>query len=1592
MGDNSQRLFSFDDIAGLNELADEFARAFSNISTFTAFNALYVDSGLNIGNNNTTFDNSYSLIVAGESFFGDVIVDGNASIAGNISISGEANIDSLKVANGMFIQRTEFESDVSINQTLEVSGNLVVHSGVTFDSTLLVKEDVSMESNLDLSENLTVHGKSFLINDVSMGANLLILGDVSMESNLDISDDLTVHGKSFLIDDVSMGAHLCVLGDVSMETNLDVSENLHVFNETTLEKHVSIKETLLVTGDVSMESNLDLSENLHVFNTTTLEKHVSINDTLLVTGDVSMESNLDVSDNLTVHGKSFLIDDVSMGAHLRVVGDVSMESNLDLSENLRVFNTTTLEKHVSINDTLLVTGDVSMESNLDVSDDLIVHGKSFLIDDVSMGAHLRVLGDVFMESNLDLSENLRVFNTTTLEKHVSIKETLLVTGDVSMESNLDISDNLIVHGKSFLIDDVSMGAHLRVLGDVSMETNLDVSENLHVFNETTMEKHVSIKETLFVTGDVSMESSLDISNDLHVFNETTLDKHVHMGTTLDVSGDVSFHSTLEVETFINTAKIGVNATDPSYSIHIIASDAILLPVGDSNSRPGGTNNADVSAVAGLIRYNTYTTQFEGYSSGAWQGLGGVIDVDQDTKIIAEKDNNNDNHLRFYTAGVERMVIDDSGDVFMKHDLILDGSSNSPKIGVGVDPMISLDISASDAIRVPVGNTVQRPTQSKLGQLRYNDDTKLYETYTTLSTWSGLPLYKTEQPPPLINISQTKFSETVDVSWEKFDDIYKDVFDGKCYPIYLQTIVDISFTNINNTSSYGWKTIIIGNGNYDASGNATTPLTNITFNSIVDTTYQNRTSYAISFDSKESTINNLPVFDQDDSFDIRVYAVNRGNGSPNYLEINGVQLKQTQEPGKVDIINFKNFQNDQFDIDLSFNLDSSDSSIESGISITEYDVSFALVESRSIIPQTHDGNQIITWDGTSTLSKTDNNFNASGSAYPGAKYDLQVRAKNALKKKDNSDEFKYGEYGDISTSTGFTNLTNVNGNYNSATQYIDTGDLIDVVPNDMTFSLINKNTNIIKCCVPEKISSPSSLTILNDVGGEIGITGTSEFFVNYGLQGKNMIDNSGIQLVEFKVSKFVNDPVDSSDSLFCLSADPDGPNDASFTMCGFTFESDASYDDQGNSEIYNKGFVYSSTVTSSPGSISGQTFRSHFPASTDKYELKYEVKSLTDNYYEKLHSNGNINSPISVLSQPFYVDDYSSTPDISFTTEPNLTFTNTTLFGIPSLTTITLDYAFDVSGFANYVIPHSSDNKHSFVDGISNHMYSFAQKSTSRSITETYTFDEKPIDSSISSGYIESTSDVLQGGVYYLDHTSGTPTTTTEDFSANIPDKGHLFKDSTTTYDNSYPDIYVFDASNSTIGNEIDTSVTDFSGTYANSLSTMLFYFDGKFVSGGYKNSQNIYPFSDWGNNYAIPGPDYGSYGDTSYNGFKWIALDVTDYKIAGTDKVDLSLSKINNSTPSISEFETIYEAYILQNEKFCALNKGFNVSATSWFNDSNERYSSIHTAKDNEGALIQSASEFSAVIDPNSSISNSKIYLIVGLKNNDTSPNYFTFS
>ena len=132
------------------------------------------------------------------------------------------------------------------------------------------------------------------------------------------------------------------------------------------------------------------------------------------------------------------------------------------------------------------------------------------------------------------------------------------------------------------------------------------------------------------------------------------------GSIMDLQSDSSDTSTRTLVNIKNdhasaTAVTPFVVTNDSTNVvaKFVGTSTVVVPVGTTSNRG--------HAVQGGIRYNTTTSSFEGYSGSAWAGLGGLIDVDQDTYVIAETSAGADNDdLDFYTAGKNRMSIDQGG--------------------------------------------------------------------------------------------------------------------------------------------------------------------------------------------------------------------------------------------------------------------------------------------------------------------------------------------------------------------------------------------------------------------------------------------------------------------------------------------------------------------------------------------------------------------------------------------------------------------------------------------------------------------------------------------------------------------------------------------------------------------------------------------------------------------------------------------------------------------------------------------------------------------------------------------------------------------
>jgi hypothetical protein len=199
---------------------------------------------------------------------------------------------------------------------------------------------------------------------------------------------------------------------------------------------------------------------------------------------------------------------------------------------------------------------------------------------------------------------------------------------------------------------------------------VDSSKNFTGLNDLTMEGVALLTNTTDST-------SSSAGGALTVAGGAAVAKKLYVGDDLSVGGDLT-----------------------------VTGPILKLPSGNTASRPS-------SAVQGYIRYNSETSQFEGFGAGdTWGSLGGVSDVDQNTKILAEDGaGTNDNNLRFFNDGAETMRITSVG-----------------LVGIGTNaPDAKLEINSS------TGNCLR---------LTYNDANGSAANFSALTTTSGgnLKLY------------------------------------------------------------------------------------------------------------------------------------------------------------------------------------------------------------------------------------------------------------------------------------------------------------------------------------------------------------------------------------------------------------------------------------------------------------------------------------------------------------------------------------------------------------------------------------------------------------------------------------------------------------------------------------------------------------------------------------------------------------------------------------------------------------------------------------------------------------------------------------
>lgn len=318
---------------------------------------------------------------------------------------------------------------------------------------------------------------------------------------------------------------------------------------------------------------------------------------------------------------------------------------------------TTMLDHV--HGTLTASSAVIVDSNSKVDvwnvDNLVMNGNTLSINQTSnANGNLTIApggtGELVVTGNATVNGTFDVVGATTLTGNAQITGTLDVDGQSTLASvNVeDLTNNrIVIAGTSGELED---DANFTFDG-----TTFKVgTSGTDKFRVTAGSGNVITAGALEVDGAVDFNTTLDVDGEATlasaIIEDLTATRVVFSGTggALVDASTMTFNAGTNTLTIAGAAEVdnvkldgntistltGTLTLQPNANAETIISStsALRLPAGNSSERPS-------TAVTGQVRYNSTTTQFEGYSSGAWQGLGGVIDTDQNTYIIAQPTSN-----------------------------------------------------------------------------------------------------------------------------------------------------------------------------------------------------------------------------------------------------------------------------------------------------------------------------------------------------------------------------------------------------------------------------------------------------------------------------------------------------------------------------------------------------------------------------------------------------------------------------------------------------------------------------------------------------------------------------------------------------------------------------------------------------------------------------------------------------------------------------------------------------------------------------------------------------------------------------------------
>ena len=262
----------------------------------------------------------------------------------------------------------------------------------------------------------------------------------------------------------------------------------------------------------------------------------------------------------------------------------------------------------------------------------------------------------------------KIYGSNLSELEVASDGQIVLTVDntrsLFISQDNDDANQLNILGENKKINLRSTLSVINLGGATTIEKTLSVTDatvlnsTLSVSKATVLDSTLSVKDATVLSSTLSVSKATVLGSTLSVKDATVL------SSTLSVSKATVLDSTLSVKdaTVLSSTLSVTGVTELASNVNVIG-PKFTIPRGTEAVRP----SSNVADNMGSLYYNSELHRFEGlFKTGntyTWNTLGGVIDNDQDTKILAQNGNEDTDTLYFYANGSTVMEINEKSLTF-----------------------------------------------------------------------------------------------------------------------------------------------------------------------------------------------------------------------------------------------------------------------------------------------------------------------------------------------------------------------------------------------------------------------------------------------------------------------------------------------------------------------------------------------------------------------------------------------------------------------------------------------------------------------------------------------------------------------------------------------------------------------------------------------------------------------------------------------------------------------------------------------------------------------------------------------------------------